>query len=738
MAMQKELGQLPEFARTIMDRSLALFHEGRLDGAEVLLATVATQPQLKPFVLHMRGVIAMHLGQKERAREFLTEAIEVNPADAEAHANLGVLLLESRQHSAAVAAYAAALNIDPHNAISHFGLAKGLAAAGLSDLAIDSYRDACALAPDYVDAEIDLGSLLGDIGEDAEAISVLRNALVRHPNRADLHMTLAFCLLAMGDWLEAWREYEWRWSDPKLGEKPLPSDRPLWQGEDLTGKTILLQTEQGFGDTLQFSRYVPMVKARGGRVVLRTPARLIPLMRSLSGVDELLNVEDGAPAYDVHASLLSLPGIFGTRIDTIPSPGPYLAVEPALEEIWRERLGAFAGLSVGLCWQGNPAHAMDRFRSMRLETLRPLLDCSGVRFISLQIGPGQDQLAEFNDRITEPLMATSADTFADAAAIIANLDLVICIDSAIAHLAGALGKPTWIMLAARADWRWLRKSDGTPWYQLTRLFRQKTLGDWEEVVARIGTALRSFAAAAAPIEDMPVGTVSCRQAVDPVLCDALFVEGVRHHRAGDFMRSKKLFEYVLSFEPDHVNALCNLGALDGLLGHHRRALELLEHAVEIEPKFVQARLELAKALLACGNTVEMIVQYRIAIELAPKSDAVHAAFAMALEAIGDHAGAMKHFEQTVKINQRQPPKFYEALGRASLARGNLQGAEISFLHALAMQPELAAAHSGLGHVWLASGRRVDAVASFRRALDIDNDCSSARRGLEQANSMIAS
>ena len=314
----------------------------------------------------------------------------------------------------------------------------------------------------------------------------------------------------------------------------------------------------------------------------------------------------------------------------------------------------------------------------------------------------------FEGPITEP--GPGDDSFADTAAIIANLDLVIGVDSAVIHLAGALGKPAWILLAARADWRWLRERSDTPWYPQAKLYQQETLGDWDAVVGRLRTDLWAFAGAS-PAARNENAARSARKA-DPSICDALFVEGVRHHGANDPGRSKKLFERVLELDPQHVNALCNLGALEGSTGDHLRARELLERAVSLAPEHAPARLALADALLASGESDAAIAHYRSACELAPKSDAVHAAFAMALEDLGEHDAAMAHFELAAKISQRQSPEFFEALGRASLARGNLQGAEISFRHALALHPKLAPAHCGLGDVYLALGRRVDAGASF--------------------------
>jgi tetratricopeptide (TPR) repeat protein len=813
-----------EYLKAVMDQALALFNQGQFDSAEILFATVAEEPAVKPLVQHMRGVIAMHLGQNERAQELIEEAIQLNPSDAEAHANLGLILLKEYQHAPALAAYAAALTLQPANVSALFGLAKAMAGLGLTDLAFDAFGDVLARAPDYIDAVIDFGSLLNDlgrhteavellrdaftrhpgqgeldsaltvsmfpirdsaddVGEQAKAISAFRDALTRHPDRAELHTMLSFCLFAVGDWPAAWAEYEWRLKDPQVNKKLLRTDRKCWDGEELVGKTILLQSEQGYGDTLQFVRYAPMVKTRGGRVVLRAPEPLVPLLRSVAGLDAVFGAKEKEPAFDVHVPLLSLPLIFGTQIDTVPAPIPYLRADPDLVRRWRKRVGTHAGLTIGLFWQGNPAHPNDRHRSMRLDAMRPLLDCPGARFVSLQVGPGQEQLKGLEDRIADLGCEMDVDSFADAAAIVANLDLVISVDSAVVHLAGALGKPAWILLAVCNDWRWLKGRPETMWYPQARLFRQRKAGDWEEVIERARAELWSLVGAGAPPPPDTIARAALRlaalppRAVDPVVCDALFVEGVRHHRAKDLDRSKKMFEQVLVLDPQHVNTLCNLGALELGLGNRVRALALLERAVALAPTLAPARVALADVLLVSGRTDDAVAQYCKALDLAPNneaahaayaaalrqlgdlkratvhfgeaeritrehyrkalaatpnSDRVHAEFAMALRNLGDLDGAMKHFQAAVSINQGQSPEFYEALGRTCAVRGNAEGAEISLKHALALNPRLVSAHCALGELYLGLGRNIDAGESFQRALEIDGACAAALRAIGHA------
>ncbi|TAI61189.1 tetratricopeptide repeat protein [Bradyrhizobium sp. Leo170] len=766
-----------EFIQTVMNRGLDLYQSGQFDSAEVLFETVASEPTARPRVQLIRGVIALQRGEDERALDLLEESIQLNPVDSEAHANLGLLLLKVRQHPQALAAYAAALTLQPNNIAALFGLARALTTLDLMDFAHDAFRDTLACAPDYADPAVDFAVLLNDMGRRDEAVVLLQDALARHPEHAKLHVMLFICLFVRGDWRAAWPHNEWRLKEPEVSKHLLPTDRPCWQGEDLAGKTILLQSEQGFGDTIQFVRYAPMIKARGGRVILRVQGPLLPLMRTVDGIDDVFDTEEEAAAFDVHVPLMSLPLIFGTQSDAVPATVPYITPDPDLVARWRERLndslGAHSGLSVGLVWQGNPAHPYDWRRSLRLDRLRPLFDCPGTRFVSLQVGPGQNQLTEFDIGIVNAGAQIDATSFADAAAIIANLDLVISIDSAIAHLAGAMGKPVWILLAKGSDWRWLRDRDDTPWYPQARLFRQAEAGDWGDVVERVRAEMWSTAGAAVPLSQE---RIALPRASDAVLCDALFVEGCRQQKVGNLGRAKKLFEHVLSLDPEHGNTLCNLGALELGSGDGELALRRLQVAVRLAPDLALARTLLADALMAAQKTEQSLAQYRKAIELAPTNadahaayasalrklgdgeqadmhadtarrlihehyskalelapndDALHAAYALALCELGDIDNAMMHFLAATKINQQQSAEFYEALGRACAARGNSQGAEISLKHALALDPQRVTAHCALGDLYCVLDRPDDAETSFRGALSIDAGSAVALRGIER-------
>ncbi len=357
---------------------------------------------------------------------------------------------------------------------------------GRLDEAVACFRRALQLTPNFAEAYNNLGIALKDQGKLDEAVANYSRALQLKPDYADAHWNRALVWLLQGDWQRGWPEYQWRWHTHFV---PSRFPRPVWQGESLRGKTILLHAEQGLGDTIQFIRYASLVKQLGATVIVGCPKTLSRLLENCPGIDRLVVQDDDLPAFDVHAPIMSLPGIFKTTVANIPAPIPYFFVQTALLESWRERLSRLDGFKIGISWQGNPKFPGDRFRSIPLRHYAPLAQLPGVRLISIQKGAGTEQLAEFRARFAVTDFASEIGDFVDTAAVMKNLDLVITSDTAVAHLAGALGVPVWVALCSAPDWRWLLERSDCAWYPTMRLFRQKTLGDWPDVFARMAAAL---------------------------------------------------------------------------------------------------------------------------------------------------------------------------------------------------------------------------------------------------------
>ena len=367
-----------------------------------------------------------------------------------------------------------------------FNRGNALYTRGDFDGAVASYRRAVELCPGFLDAQCNLGNALVAVGKIAGAVAAYERAIALNPDCSQAHWNLALALLAQGDFQRGWAEYEWRHREPSTPECP----GVAWKGEDLAGKTILLIAEQGLGDAIQFVRYVPMVAQRAGKIVLVCQPQLCPLFSAIEGVWAVVPFREALPSFDVYCHLMSLPAIFGTRVGSIPRQIPYLRPQPALIEKWRQILGPGNGKHrVGLAWAGRAEHQYDRHRSIPLRELAPLGEVRGIEFHSLQIGPASEQVFDLPNGMVVRNHADRLTDLSETAALIANLDGVISVDTLIPHLAGALGARVWLMLAHAADWRWLVDRDDSPWYPTMRLFRQRSAGNWPGVVDSVRRAL---------------------------------------------------------------------------------------------------------------------------------------------------------------------------------------------------------------------------------------------------------
>jgi hypothetical protein len=365
------------------------------------------------------------------------------------------------------------------------------------DEARASYEEAVRLRPDFAEAISNLGNSLRDLGHLDEAQSRFDEAINLKPDYVDGHWNRALLWLLRSDFARGWPEYEWRWRLRTFPGKSFPQAR--WDGGLLDGKTILLHAEQGLGDTLQFVRYAPLVKRRGGTVVLQVQPPLLQLLHGAPGIDVLLPEKAPLPPFDVQAPLLSLPLLMGTDLGSIPADVPYLRADAALVEHWRAELAGLGGFKIGIAWKGSGKNRTDHQRSFPLAMFETLARVEGVRLVCLQKGAGGEQVRELAGRFAVaelPGLDEANGPFMDTTAVLSCLDLVMCCDTALGHLAGALGVPCWLALMAVPDWRWLLERDDSPWYPRHRLFRQEKPGDWDVVFRRIAAALAARTAKA--------------------------------------------------------------------------------------------------------------------------------------------------------------------------------------------------------------------------------------------------
>ncbi|MGO9922519.1 MAG: tetratricopeptide repeat protein [Isosphaeraceae bacterium] len=453
---------------------------GNLRQAETLYRQVLEVDPEHVDALHLLGVTSTQLGQHEQAGEYLLRALKLRPEKPEVHNNLGVVLKKQGRLEEAIACYHHALLLRPDYPQAHNNLGIALLERGQLEEAENCLRAAIGLEPNYAEAYTQLGVVLLRRGKTQEAAASCEEALRLRPGYPEAHRNMGMLRLILGDFERGWQEYEWRWQCKEADPPAFPG--PWWDGSPLEGRTIFLFAEQGLGDTLQFVRYAPMVARRGGRVWLLCSPAVAELLTGCEGIERVIPNDRPIPPFDVHVPLMSLPGVLGTTLATVPADVPYIRVGDASRQYWQQQLAGLCAFKIGISWQGNPKHPEDRKRSIALQEFAPLANVPGVQLISLQNGVGTEQL----QHVTFPIMELcGALGLAEKAAVIQNLDLVITIDSAIAHLAGALAARVWVALAALPDFRWLLDREDSPWYPTMRLFRQGPASGWQPVFARM-------------------------------------------------------------------------------------------------------------------------------------------------------------------------------------------------------------------------------------------------------------
>ena len=484
----------PDLAMALANRGNVLSNLRRFRDA---LASYDRALELQPklAVVHIkRGDVLNELRRFRDALVSYDRAVELRPSYAEAHINRGNALLGLRRFEDALASYDRAVQLRPDHAVAHYNRGNALQELTRFEDALASYDRALELRPDSVEAYTNSANALVNLRRFEDALASYDRALKQRPRDGDVHYNAALCRLLVGDFTGGWQEHEWRWEAAQLraGKRTFP--RPLWLGaDDIKDKTILLHAEQGFGDTLQFCRYVPLVAERAAHVVLEVQKPLHDIMSTLRGGAQIVSKDDSLPDFDLHCPLLSLPLAFGTRLETIPSQTPYLSAEHHKCNAWRGRLGRHDLLRIGLVWASDPQNPIDRQRSLHFDQLAPILQVRGCDFYSLQ--KGDHAVAQLhNSALSHRVVDWSAELrdFSDTAALMANLDLVIAVDTAVAHLAGALGKPFWLLNRYNTCWRWLLDREDSPWYPTAGLFRQDATRDWRPVIARVAATLQDY------------------------------------------------------------------------------------------------------------------------------------------------------------------------------------------------------------------------------------------------------
>ena len=481
----------PDNAGYRSDAGGALLSAGRLPEAAEQLRRAAEQAPDDPLIVANYGYGLSRLGRVDEALAVLRRATELSPDHPAPWLQLGEVLWRQQRYDEALPAARRAVELAPRLVQALILLGNTLQTLAEFEEAAEVYRRAQAIEPNNFDAPSNLALTVLKMGQAKEALELYDQILQRWPDSMDAKANRSLAILTLGDFKRGWDEYEARWSGILKPEAHVAS-RPRWNRADPAGRTILLTTEQGLGDVIQFVRYATFVADRGAKAIVACAAELKPVVATVRGVSGVVTPNELMPSFDIYAPVASLPRIFGTTLETIPAAVPYVSADPQRMSAWRQRLAGDANVKVGLVWAGTPRHLNDRARSCRLGDFAPLAAVEGVTFYSLQKGPPAAQASDPPAGMRLIPLDDELRDFADTAALLECLDLLISVDTSVVHLAGALARPVWTLLAKGPDWRWMLDRTDSPWYPTMRLFRQPRLRDWPAVMEAVAGELRQF------------------------------------------------------------------------------------------------------------------------------------------------------------------------------------------------------------------------------------------------------
>lgn len=699
---------------------------GRLDSPWYPSARVFWQERRGDWgetISFVKNELEKWLGEKKTSHGF---------GEIEALYDLGGRLKENGDLIGAEDCFRRITSVNPDLPDPQHSLGVVLQMQGRPREAIEHYKSAIAQDPCFVQALYNLANALVQSGRSQEAVEVVHALLRCDAEHADAHWLLGMLLLLHGDYLDGWKEYEWRWQAKAFLAKIPALGRPLWDGSPLGGKTLLIQMEQGRGDMIQFIRYAPIAAAMGGRVVVRAVPDLVPLLLTAEGVSQVVDQNEALPDFDVYIPAMSLPHVLGTTLDTIPSQVPYLRPDPRRTEAWNREMPTDGRFRIGLVWQGSSENRDNENRSCALAEFKPLADLAGVVFYSLQIGAGTEQLLPTADSLDILDVSDRIHDFADTAALIENLDLVISVCTSVAHLAGAMGRPVWTLLHFASDWRWLLERRDSPWYPSMKLFRQEAPGDWAGLIAKVRQELAQMLASAEfhnqrGIVMLQSGNLARAEqafsravALDQEYAEAHCNRGVVLHELGRLDEAFDCYQAALSYHPDFQQALFNMGNTCRSLGRMDQARVCYKRVLELKPEFVPSHLCL-------GEIAKELKEFTQARSHYDQALSIDISCVEAFQGLAETYQAEEEFEQAISsyhmVLARQPNRTatWNLLGTVYHGLEKLDEAEYCYRQALALLPEQSTMLNNLGVVLTAQGRLDEAVDVFHHQIGIDTN-----------------
>jgi tetratricopeptide (TPR) repeat protein len=735
---------------------------GHLIEAEQLYLQILPDHPEQADALAKLGNIAYVNGAYEEAIDRYQKALKFNPGDVATHNNLGIALRFQGDLEKSSYYLRQAIHLQPEYAEAYRNLGQVLREQGKLKESLDVLRQAIHLQPEYAEAYLSLGLTYFSMGDIQQAISNYQQAIQINPEFAEAHRNLSHALLLTGDFLNGFAEYEWRWQANRW--KSLRSFlQPWWDGSDLQGKTILLWPEQGLGDTIQFIRYAQLVSDRGGQIIFVCSEPLKRLIETAPGIQQVFLEGAQLPEFQVHASLLSLPYILATTLETIPNRIPYLT--PPTQIIKLEELSG-RPFKVGLVWASgyrktNPDWLyIYRQKSCPLPLYTEILSVPGVSFYSLQVGHDAQDITQLDKQYPLQDLNPYIHDFADTAALIAQLDLIISVDTAVAHLAGAMGKPVWVLLPFVADWRWLQHRQDSPWYPTMRLFRQLSSQDWESVVEQVVETLKRVVEGSLEpvfeLETMELNSINCEDMplTQPPSADVavdfnksqqqhlrsvssklttsamsnMLATALQHYQVGQLEEAEHLYLQILQQQPNHVTALHWLGVILCQTNRLEEGLIYLQQAVALYPHDANFQNSLGVALMDLGYLEQSALHLKQAIDLYPNHSFAQANLGTVLMQLKDLDGAISYLQQAIALNPTDADA-HNTLGNALQQQGALEAATTHYHQALTLQPDHAVALTNLGNLLISQRKISDAIHCLQRALDLNPHLAEAHNGL---------
>ncbi len=604
-------------------------------------------------------------GDLDGAERCFRQIVDHDPSLPDPQHSLGVILHLQGRPQETIKYYRAALNLDPSFVKTHYNLANSLLLCGC-------YKDAIVSA---------------------------RATIQYDPTHADAHWLLGMLLLQQGDFRNGWQEYNWRWKAQNFKVKIPDLGRPQWDGSSLEGKTLLIHMEQGRGDMIQFIRYASIVATIGGDIIVSAVPELVSLLESVEGVNQVVSQAGPLPDFDLHVPVLSLPCLLGTTLETIPCKVPYLWANREKIEDWQQILPLDGRFRIGLVWQGSPIHRDDRNRSCTLSDFLPLGQFSGVDFYSLQLDKGKEQLLDFPDTMKVVDLSGRINDFSDTAAIVMNLDLVISVDTAVAHLAGALGKPVWTLLPFIPDWRWLLEREDSPWYPTMRLFRQKSSGNWPEVISRV------------------------RKEISQLLAGPVHIDqsGIDLMNMGYIEEAERAFAAEIDSNPDNAKAYCNRGVALDAMQRYEEAINCYRIAISQNPNYIQPLFNMGNACMSLGNSDGACACYERVLQLAPDFVPAHLCLGEIAKARREYELAHSYYKKALSVDPNCTDTF-QGIAETFQAEEKFEDAIIAYQQVLTHESGRADSWNKLGMVYHSLERHEEAEASYRQALALLPDC----------------